>query len=528
MDGGILQSDAGIITLTQGGIASGFPNRMIASSSGDEIVVLNSTYRVDPSSTLTFKGDGRIRFNNANLICHMVAGNEAAEFRMMGGLIAGIGVVINRSTMILEGVTIGPDAGVENENFMHLNGVTVNGRLVNGFDHILFQIGNVTVSSTGRVTNTGIYDTLSNMTIDPGGLFENLPLGTFLVNDPAAPAVVVTGSFDNQGTVLVETGSLDLQGPVVQLTGNTLIGGSWIVLPGATLTIEDCVIQGIGNGTFLNANGTSFPCLFLGLNEGDIRIDGNLSMPGSFDNFGQFNVDAGTCIINGDCNNGDTDGAVLSVIDPGSMQATGDVHNNASSILNSIDHHLTQNLARGVAGGASGYTCQNLNNHALVRPGGPDAAGPFNLTGNFIQSGTGTLDIDLGGLAQIIGHDQMSVTGNVTLDGTILVHHLPGYTPNVSDSFTIITVTGGTVSGAFAQIIGPGSYAVTYNPTSVVLTVIEALSPGDTNNDGLVNVTDLLTLLAQWGPCLSIYAADFNADGVVNVTDLLTLLANWG
>ena len=50
----------------------------------------------------------------------------------------------------------------------------------------------------------------------------------------------------------------------------------------------------------------------------------------------------------------------------------------------------------------------------------------------------------------------------------------------------------------------------------------------DTNGDTQVNVTDLLTLLASWGPCPAPCASDSNSDGNVNVTDLLALLAAWG
>ncbi|MHC5024792.1 MAG: dockerin type I domain-containing protein [Planctomycetota bacterium] len=54
--------------------------------------------------------------------------------------------------------------------------------------------------------------------------------------------------------------------------------------------------------------------------------------------------------------------------------------------------------------------------------------------------------------------------------------------------------------------------------------------PGDLNGDGVVDINDLLGLLAAWGPCPSPPAecpADLNGDGVVDITDLLGLLANW-
>ncbi len=52
---------------------------------------------------------------------------------------------------------------------------------------------------------------------------------------------------------------------------------------------------------------------------------------------------------------------------------------------------------------------------------------------------------------------------------------------------------------------------------------------GDLNGDGVVDASDLLILLAAWGPCPQndLCPADLNGDGNVNVSDLLTLLANW-
>ncbi len=51
--------------------------------------------------------------------------------------------------------------------------------------------------------------------------------------------------------------------------------------------------------------------------------------------------------------------------------------------------------------------------------------------------------------------------------------------------------------------------------------------PADLNNDGQVNVFDLLALLDQWGPDAD-GGADLTGDGVVDVFDLLALLDAWG
>jgi subtilisin family serine protease len=49
--------------------------------------------------------------------------------------------------------------------------------------------------------------------------------------------------------------------------------------------------------------------------------------------------------------------------------------------------------------------------------------------------------------------------------------------------------------------------------------------PGDLNNDGKVNITDLSTLLSNWGK--SGVPADINGSGKVDIADLSTLLSNW-
>lgn len=52
----------------------------------------------------------------------------------------------------------------------------------------------------------------------------------------------------------------------------------------------------------------------------------------------------------------------------------------------------------------------------------------------------------------------------------------------------------------------------------------------DLNCDGVVDVSDLLLLLAAWGQCPTgeDCPADMNGDGVVDVSDLLILLSMWG
>ena len=56
---------------------------------------------------------------------------------------------------------------------------------------------------------------------------------------------------------------------------------------------------------------------------------------------------------------------------------------------------------------------------------------------------------------------------------------------------------------------------------------VESPCPWDLDGTGTVGASDLLALLASWGPCKGC-PADFDGNGIVGASDLLALLANWG
>ena len=60
--------------------------------------------------------------------------------------------------------------------------------------------------------------------------------------------------------------------------------------------------------------------------------------------------------------------------------------------------------------------------------------------------------------------------------------------------------------------------------------VLDAFNLADVNVDGIVNVLDLLGVLAEFGPCPTSAEciADINEDLVVNVLDILAVLEAWG
>ena len=157
---------------------------------------------------------------------------------------------------------------------------------------------------------------------------------------------------------------------------------------------------------------------------------------------------------------------------------------------------ITANLSRSSTATASANQTADatdagylVNLGGALAPGGVGTAGRTTITGNYIAAG-GTLAIDLGGTKQGSAfqtgdYDFVNVTGTVALGGNLSVSLLAGYTPAVTDTFTILTA-GSMPTGAFTNAPfgnrfptadGAGSFLVTLSGNSVVLTQYQAVPP---------------------------------------------------
>jgi len=115
-----------------------------------------------------------------------------------------------------------------------------------------------------------------------------------------------------------------------------------------------------------------------------------------------------------------------------------------------------------------------------------------------------------------------SVTGYFYADG-VKLNTVSGPPP-----YTYILQPGALTPGA--HVLG-GSWDMadgthTTFPNSYNVTVASTAKPGDVNNDGLVNITDLSILLSDYGTTNA--SADLNKDGTVNILDMSILLSNYG
>ncbi len=88
----------------------------------------------------------------------------------------------------------------------------------------------------------------------------------------------------------------------------------------------------------------------------------------------------------------------------------------------------------------------DLFNAGTVRPG--NAPGVITVDGNFAQSTTGSLDLELASLRRF---DRLAVGGRASLDGAVRLTLIGDFEPKRGDEFGILTAGGG-VAGEFAEL----------------------------------------------------------------------------
>jgi hypothetical protein len=115
---------------------------------------------------------------------------------------------------------------------------------------------------------------------------------------------------------------------------------------------------------------------------------------------------------------------------------------------------LTVGTLRLGAGGVltgSGTLTGNVVNGGVVQPGG-SAAGSLLVTGSYVQTLFGRLNVQLGGRTAGSQFDVLQVGGAATFDGTLGVSRIGSFAPVAGDAFAVVAY--GTRSGTFQTLEG--------------------------------------------------------------------------
>jgi hypothetical protein len=354
--------------------------------------------------------------------------------------------------------------------------------------------GSVTNAPGARLDITGSVTLNGNVTNAPGAILDlqgSLALAQSFTNDGTI-TVGVIGNPDwwevTTPGFLTANQDLTNNGTVVLVDGDIAVpNGTFTNAPGGTINIGDGVSD----------NGTAIDTLHAALvNQGTLAVKQTVGLTGTVTNSGTVNVQTGdlnlmppasdfqgasfvnagtltvrsvrAVFISGGADFAN-DGAV-SLTDFGSVVVTGSYtqSDGKTQLANGL---LTVNglvdLEGGVLAG-TGVINGNVLNNAEMDVGQPGSPGILTIVGDYTQTAGGNLVVEIGGVHAGTDFDQLKITGQATLDGTLTVNLIKGFQPTSGTGFTVLTF--GAESGAFATLDGDGPlFNPSVDPTDMTL-----------------------------------------------------------
>jgi hypothetical protein len=271
----------------------------------------------------------------------------------------------------------------------------------------------------------------------------------------------LSGGFTGDGTTTVQasaTSTINLNSTAT-MDAQTLTLASTTNWDGNNITLSNNS-EMINNGTF-NANATTTMAGVTGesfVNNGSFlkkTVDTTTTMNIPFINDGTVDIVAGSLIFQQGMDNG-----ANAVVDLGG----GTLDPGDELIIDSDDSLI-----------GSGTLAANLVNEGTVSPG--NSAGIITVQGDYSNLNSGLLQIELGGTTAGTEHDQLVVTGTATMNGTLTVTLLPGFLPELGETFFIIDHTIGTLTFDtvnLPNLAGGLKLEADFSNDGVTLTVVRA------------------------------------------------------
>ena len=382
--------------------------------------------------------------------------------------------------------------------------------------------GVLNIESTGILTGDGAID--ADVTNNGNVIADNL---------------TVTGTLTNHNTI---HGSGRIAAPVVtSATGRVLVNdGDELMFAGSSNTSSGLVdVNGQGsrttleftNGLINNASGQI-----------DSRGDTEINFGAGLNNNGLFSMSFADATVRGSITNNSSIGIAFTnaAFSQGDLTNIGSiVISNQSSALffDDVDSisgniHVESGSTAVFFGSFNGSTSGSgtVTIHGDLQPGASPGISSFG--GDLVLGGGSTTLIELGGLIAGSGFDQLDITGNATLNGTLEIDLINAFAPDAGDSFDILN--WGSLVGSFSTINLPKLGGDLGWDTSNLLidgtlSVISAGLLGDLDGDGFVGINDLNIVLANWNQNVppANPLADPSGDGFVGIDDLNAVLGNW-
>ncbi|HMP08166.1 MAG TPA: hypothetical protein PJ982_17595, partial [Lacipirellulaceae bacterium] len=169
--------------------------------------------------------------------------------------------------------------------------------------------------------------------------------------------------------------------------------------------------------------------------------------------------------------------------------------------------------------GGNGTIAASFTNSGRVAPG--NSPGILTIQGNYTQSLSGELEIEVGGLTAGTQHDRLDVvadpnlpgSGVATLAGRLNVPLIGGFVPNVGDQITFLTAEGG-IAGDFNALFMP-------NPSGRAIELVKSPTSWDMRfvNETAASQAAALAANNEWSSAATWSSAVPVTTDAVNLTN---------
>ena len=423
------------------------------------------------SNTVGSLAGNGIVTNNGGASATLAVGNDNTNTAFSGSLQDGTSTLgltkVGTGTLTLTGENTYTGETTINDGTLQLgNGGTtgsITGNVANNgilaFNRSDFITFDGLISGTGSLAKLGSGTlTLSNSNIYSGG--TTIAGGTIVTQNASA---LGTGpvAFDNgtafqvqnllnvNGSWTVFPGSASVSGGTVQTFGDFNLGGGGTLIANASFNIP-----GAAN---INSSGLEVNSAF--------TVNDNVNLSGS-----------SAAIVNGVLTSASVnvnDASSLVVNNSGTVAAN--VNVGPSALLGLFGRINGSVINAGFFQG-TGVVNGNVFNSGIVSPG--TSIGTLTINGNYTQSASGTLRIEVAG-ASPGQYDVLVVNGGASLAGRLQLLRIGGFRPRIGDQLAFLAASGG-VSGTFNTIendfLATDSvvvFNVIYLPNAVLLEAVQ-------------------------------------------------------
>ncbi len=489
----------GLITTSGGGVS--FAGGSFTQEGGTIQIETEGAFNF-ANGTFTYNGGSLTgwpaQLNTARLVIAPGATPPAQGFRLYGATTLGCNIPVGYKLDFI-GSTLTLDSSRANYGTLLLSSLAVTTNAYT-FTNAPSGVIDVLIGSTfkGTFVNQGTLNLHANLTTSETSTYTNT--GSIAIFPGASLNISgATPVFNQDGGTLVNSGSFALTNGTFNYSGGE-ISGIEPVLTNAHLTIG----PGAGGGRFVQTGASSTLSGDLRAGQGLLIRDGTLTLSADVNNTGAIETggaSGATLVINGGMLTNAAQGTFTTGTTGGGTRITGNLLNRgALSIGDSagltytspgstftnigtitVPTSKTLTIASGtlsLAGGrVSGGGTVKINQGAVLTGVGPVAAsvinagtlspgapiGQLSIDGSYTQQASGALDLDLSGSGNGAEIDQLAISGQATLGGTLNVRMVPGFLAAVGDQLPVISYA----------TLANGSNFSTFKATGSTITSLE-------------------------------------------------------